>query len=324
MRGGFLRLIVSRGAQGLVVLLVVSALAFALLAAAGGDALAAVYNDPHVSAEVVRGLRESYGLDRPLHERYARWLAGALTGDLGFSFYFRAPVASVLWPRLRQTLALGGLAVALAWAVALPLGALAARRRGAWADRAAGALILLASSTPRIVLALLALVLAARWALFSTGAGAAAGSPSTGTSLGRLVLAASVLAVPLVALFLAQTREGLREALGEEFVRVARAKGLAERRVLVAHASRAALNPLITIFGYSLGGVMSGSVIVETVLGWPGLGALSVTAVRARDVPLLLAVVVVSSTAVLVGNLAADVLLRLNDPRVGLEEGRKN
>ena len=139
----------------------------------------------------------------------------------------------------------------------------------------------------------------------------------------RALLAALVLSVPLVALFLAQTREGLREALGEEFVRVARAKGLGERRVVFGHAIRGALNPLVTVFGYSLGGVVSGSVIVETILGWPGLGQLSVVAVRSRDVPLLMAVVVVTSTAVLAGNLIADILLRLNDPRISWEESGK-
>jgi peptide/nickel transport system permease protein len=102
-------------------------------------------------------------------------------------------------------------------------------------------------------------------------------------------------------------------------VQVARAKGLSERQVVVRHALRAALNPLITVFGYSLGGVLSGSVVVETVLGWPGVGQLSAVAVRGRDVPLLLGVVVVSSAAVLAGNLLADILLRLNDPRVGRE-----
>jgi peptide/nickel transport system permease protein len=316
MRSGVLKLVVSRAAQGLVVLLVVSALTFALLAAAGGDALDAMYNDPHVTAEVVESLRASYGLDRPLPARFARWLGGALRGDLGFSFYYRAPVGPLLLPRLLHTLTLGALALSIAWAVALALGAFAARAPRGWADRAAGALVLLASSTPRIVLALLALVVAARWALFSTGDGGG-GKPA------RALLAALVLSVPLVALFLAQTREGLREALGEEFVRVARAKGLGERRVVFGHAMRAALNPLVTVFGYSLGGVVSGSVIVETILGWPGLGQLSVTAVRSRDVPLLMAVVVVTSTAVLVGNLVADILLRLNDPRIGREESGK-
>jgi len=124
------------------------------------------------------------------------------------------------------------------------------------------------------------------------------------------------LSVPLIALFLAQVREGLSHALSQDFVQVARAKGLTERAVIMRHALRDALNPLITLFGYAFGSVVSGSVIVETVLGWSGLGSLSVTAVKTRDVPLLMGVVMITATAVLTGNLIADILLRLNDPRL--------
>jgi peptide/nickel transport system permease protein len=318
MGSRILNLIVSRVAQGTLVLLFVSAITFALLAAAGGDAVTALYDDPHVTEEVINRLRASYGLDRPLPVRYARWLGGVLTGDFGFSFYYRAPVGAILSARLKQTLLLGGLALAIAWALALAIGWPAARRRGRWADRLAGAVVVIASSTPRIVLALFALVFAARAALFS-GTGAEAG----GATFVRALLAASVLSVPLVAVFLAQTREGLRAALDEDFVRVARAKGLGERAVVGRHALRAALNPLITVFGISLAGVVSGSVVVETVLGWPGLGQLSVVAVRSRDVPLLMGVVLVTSTAVLAGNLLADIALRLNDPRIGWHESRR-
>jgi ABC-type dipeptide/oligopeptide/nickel transport system permease component len=178
---------------------------------------------------------------------------------------------------------------------------------------------LLASSTPRIVLALAALAFAASTSLFSIGAGAT----SAAGSLLNILLPALVLAVPLVAIFLAQVRDGLGVALHEEFVQVARAKGLSERVVTLRHALRSALNPIITIFGYSLGNVVGGSVIVETVLGWPGLGQLSVMAVRSRDVPLLMGVVLVTATAVLVGNLIADILLRFNDPRLREGETRR-
>jgi peptide/nickel transport system permease protein len=300
--------------QGLLVLLIISALVFVLLAATGGDALSALSADPLVSEATIKSLRQVYGLDQPLHVRYARWLANVLRGQLGQSFFYRAPVAQVLWPRLVSTLQLASVALALAWGLALTLGALAARRKGSWIDRFCGFLILLATSTPRIVLALLALAFAARTQLFSIGAVPA--EANSFAMLKRVVLPALVLCVPLVALFLAQVREGLGEALHEEFVQVARAKGLPERIVILRHALRSALNPLITIFGYSLGGVMSGSVIVETVLGWPGLGQLSVVAVRSRDVPLLMGVVLVTATAVLIGNLVADILLRLNDPRL--------
>jgi len=143
-----------------------------------------------------------------------------------------------------------------------------------------------------------------------------------GASLLNLLLPAFVLCVPVIAIFLAQVRDGLSIALREEFVQVARAKGLSERVVTLRHALRAALNPLITIFGYSLGGLISGSVIVERVFNRKGLGDLSVDALRSRDVPLLMAVVLVTSTAVLIGNLLADILLRLNDPRLREDQTR--
>ncbi|MGH9903863.1 MAG: ABC transporter permease, partial [Pyrinomonadaceae bacterium] len=306
-----LRLILSRLLQGVVVILVVSVLTFALLAAAGGDALTAVANDPLVTEQTLESLRRIYGLDRPVHVRYARWLAGVARGDLGHSFSYHAPVSGILWPRLLNTIILTSVALALAWAFSLGLGSWAARRAGTWVDRLCGLVILLAASTPRIVLALVALVFAAQTALFSVSptTEGGAGAPAGGAALARLLLPALVLAVPLVALFLAQTREGVGAALREEFVQVARAKGLSERVVVLRHALRAALNPLITIFGYSLGGAFSGSVIVETVLGWPGLGSLSVEAAAHRDVPLLMAVVMLTATAVLLGNLVADILL---------------
>src|ERR1051325_11220984 len=215
---------------------------------------------------------------------------------------------------------LAAFALVFAWAVALSLGALAARRAGSWADHLCSAVILLAASTPRIVLALIALAFAVRTSLFSIGASSAPTDMAAASLLRRVFLPGLVLGVPLIALFLAQVREGLGAALSEEFVQVARAKGLSERAVIFRHALRAALKPLITIFGYSLGGVVSGSVIVETVLGWPGLGQLSVISVRNRDAPLLMGVVLLTATAVLIGNLIADILLRLNDPRLGGEE----
>ncbi len=310
-----LKLILSRLLQGILVLLVVSMLTFALLAAAGGDALTTLRNDPLVSDRTLEEQRRVYGLDQPLTVRYVRWLGGIARGEMGESFSFRAPVWTILWPRLLNTLSLAIVALLLAWAVALPLGSAAARRPRGWLDKLCGTVVMLASSTPRIVLALVALAFAARTSLFNIGGGA-------GGSLLNILLPAFVLSVPLIALFLAQVRDGLGAALREEFVRVARAKGLSERVVMLRHALRAALNPLITIFGYSLGGLVSGSVIVETVLGWPGLGLLSVLAVRSRDVPLLMGVVLVTSTAVLVGNLIADVLLRFNDPRLREDSAR--
>jgi peptide/nickel transport system permease protein len=302
--------------QGLVVLLIVSALTFALLATAGGDAFTALRGDPSITEETIERLRRVYGLDQPLVVRYARWLGGIARGDMGYSFFYQVPVASLLRARLVNTLWLAAVALLLAGGVSLALGAWAARRAGSWVDRLCELVIVVAASTPRLVLALLALVFAAQTSLFAVNAPSSAQAALAATSLARLLLSASVLCVPLLALFLAQTREGVGAALAEDFVRVARSKGLPERVVVLRHALRAALNPLITIFGYSIGFTISGSVIVETVLNWPGLGQLSVVAVRSRDVPLLMGVVLVTASAVLAGNLLADIALRANDPRL--------
>jgi peptide/nickel transport system permease protein len=276
-------------------------LTFALLAAAGGDALTALADDPLASEATVEQMRQVYGLDQPFAARYWRWLSGAARGDLGESFFYHAPVSSLVLPRLLNTMMLGLAALGFAWAISLALGLSAARRPRGWIDRASDLLITLTASTPRIVVALALLAFA------------------SGTSLMThlsVALPAFALSVPLVALFLAQVREGVGEALGEDFVRTARAKGLSERTILLRHALRPSLTPLITIMGYSLGSVMSGSVIVETVLNWPGLGSLSVNAVRSRDVPLLMGVVLATAMAVFIGNLIADILISLNDPRL--------
>jgi peptide/nickel transport system permease protein len=316
-----LKLIFSRILQGIVVLLVVSALTFGLLAAAGGDALSALSVEPNVSPAAVAELRRVYGLDDPLAVRYARWLSEFARGRMGYSLHFHTPVSTVLLPRLLRTLVVAALALLLAWALALALGVQAARKpRSLW-DRASELLILLSASTPRIVVALFALAFAVRTNLFPVGGGDS--GASFGFSPARVLPPAIVLAVPLVALFLAQTRESLRAALAEDFVTVARAKGLSERAVVLRHALRVAANPLITIFGYSLGSVIGGSVIVESVLGWQGMGSLSVAAVSERDVPLLLGVVMTTATAVVVGNLVADILLRLNDPRLRRDEATR-
>jgi peptide/nickel transport system permease protein len=304
-----LKLILSRLAQGFLVLLVISLLIFVLLDTVGGDAVSALRDNPRVSEETIERLRRVYGLDRPLIVRYTNWLVNLTRGDLGQSLYFQAPVCRVIRPRLLRTAAMVAVAMAISGSIAILLGVAAARRSGGWVDRLCGFIILLAASTPRLVLALLALAIIARTTLFDS-------MVWNGPWLLRVLPPAFILSVPLIALFLAQTRLAIKMALEEEFVRTARSKGLPERLILLRHTLRPALNPIITIFGYSLGGLMSGSVIVEKVMNWPGLGQLSVMAVHNRDVPLLMGVVLVASAAVLIGNLVADVFLRLNDPRL--------
>jgi peptide/nickel transport system permease protein len=316
-----LRLLISRFAQGVAVLLLVSFITFSLLAAAGGDAVSAFGPDMIASESAVAELRRVYGLDQPFHVRYARWLGNVVQGDLGRSFYFRSPVAPLIGSRLVATLWISFLALSFSIAIGGGLGLLAAVRRNGVIDKLSSLMVLIASSTPRIVVALVALAVIVRtsWMRLADDSGGA------GLLTGKALIGALILAVPLIAIFIAQVKDGMLVSLSEDFVQVARAKGLSERTVVLKHALRGALNPVITIAGYALGGLISGSIIVERILGWPGIGQLSVTAVISRDVPLMMGVVLVTATAVLLANLAADLLLYANDPRMRIaREGRSS
>jgi peptide/nickel transport system permease protein len=308
-----LKLILSRLLQGVLVLLVISFLVFALLTRAGGDA-ASMLDKPRGSEETIENIRRIHGLDRPLMERYRNWVADVARGNLGHSLVLHAPVWSLIRLPLLRTGVLAALALLIAWSISLTLGIAAARRAGSLIDRLCSVIILLASSSPRLLLALLALAFISSTPLMNVV------GPASNYGVGvwsyRVIPPAIILSVPLLALFLAQTRVAIREALNEEFVLVARARGAPEWMVLLRHALRPAAGPLITIFGFSLGGVMSGSVIVEAVMGWPGLGQLTVSAVETRDIPLLLGGTLVAAAAVMAGNLAADILQRLNNPQL--------
>ncbi len=289
-------------------ILIVSAISFTLLSSAGGDALSTLRENPQVSDKTIEGLKRIYGLDRTFAERYGLWLFGAVSGDLGESFSFRIPVRTLIWSRFLNTLIMSFVAFAIAVAVSFFLSILSARYRRRFLSGFIETIVLLSASTPRMVLALLVLVITLRFSMSAPAAGE--------INLFQLFSGAIVLSVPLISVFLAQLRVGLADALNEDFVRLARAKGLAEWRVIALHALRAALNPFLSIAGLSFGGLLGGSVIVETVLGWPGLGALMVSAVRGRDVPLVMGVVLVASAAVWLGNTIAEVLQLVNDKRL--------
>ena len=292
----------------MLLLFVVSAIAFALLSSAGGDAFSALRENPQVSPEMVEKLRTAYGLDRSASTRYLSWLSGAFRGDMGESFTYRTPVTRLVAVRFWNTLQLGLLGLFIAITVSAVLAFISVRHPKGWLRRMNDLVILLSASTPRIVLSLFALLLVI--GLASRGISFRPGSWSL------LFLASAVLCLPLIAVFLAQMQSGLRDALEEPFVQFARAKGLGENAVVLSHAARAALNPVLSIFGMSLGSVFGGSVIVETILGWEGIGALMVAAVRGRDVPLVMGIVVVASAAVWLGNAIAEFLQMLNDKRM--------
>jgi len=304
-------------------LLVVSFLTFVMLDASGGDYLSKLVGNPEVSDEYLARMRATYGLDRPLLERYGRWLAGAVRGDLGRSFDYSRDVGDLLGERLGNTLLLAGAALLLSWGLAIPLGVLAAVRRGTWLDRGAGLLAYLGLSMPRVFLALLAVLFAAASGWFPLGGLRDEVRWDDLSAWGRvtdvawhLCLPALVLALTGMAGAMRQMRGHTLEVLEQDYVRTARAKGLPERTVLFEHTVRNAINPLVTLFGYSLAHLVTGAFLVEVVFSWPGMARLTLTALMARDVNLVMASVMLASVCLVLGNLVADLLLAAVDPRV--------
>ncbi|MFN2500816.1 MAG: ABC transporter permease [Pyrinomonadaceae bacterium] len=303
-----LQLTLKKLIQGILMLLIVSSITFTLLSSAGGDALTNLRDNPQISEQTIRGLQKVYGLDRPFLERYGSWLGRSVQGDLGESFSFRIPVASLVWSRFLNTVILSVTALIFAVGVSFALGFLSVRYKSRTLATVVEALILVTASAPRMVLALFALLVMLRMG--------AIGPASGSIGVFQLVMGAVVLSMPVISVLLAQLRSGLSDAMNEDFVTVARAKGLSEWNVITQHAWRASLNPFLTMAGVSLGGLFGGSVIVETVLGWPGIGALMIAAVRGRDVPLVMGVVITASAAVWLGNAVAEYLQFLNDKRL--------
>jgi len=307
-----LAIILRKFVQGALMLLAVSALTFTLLSAAGGDALSTLRDNPQISERTIEYMRVQYGLDRPLAVRYASWLGSALTGDLGESISYKTPVASLVWAKFLNTAIIGIVALGIAVSIAFALGTLSVRYKGTVLSSFTDGLVVLLASIPALVLAIAALVLTAR----------VVGNMSRDPEVlsGQFVLAAIALALPFVAITLSQFRAGLQAAENEDFTRLARAKGLDDWAVLLRHTMRAALNPFLTVTGLSFGTLLSGAVIVESIMGWPGIGPLLVNAVRARDVPLVMGMTLFASLAVWVGNTSAELLQAVNDPRLSIVE----
>ena len=320
-----MRYIARRALHAVFLMIAVSVLSFLFADLAPGDYFSEMRLDPRMSAGAVEGMRSGAGLDRPLSVRYIRWAASVARGDLGWSLAYNAPVAPLVWPRMGATLLLTGTATLLAWLVALPLGVWAAARRGTWRDGAVSAFLALLLSVPDLLLAIVFLAFAVRTGRFPAGGMTSAGFPSLGAAARvgdmarHLALPAAALALGMLPVLARHVRASMIEAMDSPFALSARAQGIPRVRLLFRHLLPAALNPLISLFGLSLGTLLSASLLVEVVMGWPGLGPLFLEAIMARDFALALAVVMLSTAFLAAGNLAADILLYRADPRIRLK-----
>ncbi|ACM06880.1 ABC transporter permease [Thermomicrobium roseum] len=294
----------------------VTILVFSIMHLAPGDP-AMIILGPKATAESLARLRHELGLDQPLPVQYLRWLGNVLQGDFGRSLQLKRDVSELLWTRFRATALLATAATVIAVAIGLTAGVVSATRQYSVWDRAAMLLALLGFCLPVFWLGLILQIgLAYRLPVFPVSGMNAPGQSGFLDTLHHLVLPAVTLGIGPAAVIARMTRSSVLEVIRQDFVRTARAKGLAERVVILRHVLRNALIPVLTIVGLQVGYLFGGAVLVEMVFSWPGLGLLMVNGILARDFPVVQGAVLVVATTYVLVNLLVDVLYTLVDPRV--------
>jgi peptide/nickel transport system permease protein len=281
--------------------------------------------NPQISPETIATLRARYGVDQPIAVRYERWIKAALHADLGYSIAYNTPVAPLLWSRAKNTLLLSSTTLLLTWMISVPLGVWTAEKRDGLLDH----LITIASSflisIPELVIAVGFLAIAVRWHFFRVG-GMTSGDFEDLSAWAKLRDVVLHLALPTLILVICETavivrhvRASVLEVLQAPFVQAARGYGAGRSRLLFRHVLPVAANPAIALFGFSLAGLISGSLVVEVVCGWPGLGPLILEATLARDLYLVIGGIMLSALFMVGGNFVADLLLFVSDPRIRTE-----
>jgi len=310
--------LIRRLLASLVVLLGVTVIDFYIITLAPGDAVDYLAGTADVSKEFSDRLREEWGLDDPIHLRYFKWLGNVLRGNFGLSTDTQEPVMDRIGQRLGRTLLLLGTALIISCIIAVPVGVIAALKPRSVFDFFVSAFSLLGVSVPNFFLSLLAIYLfVLKWKLLPTSGMYTIGEPfSILDRVRHLILPASIVGLSQVGELSRYTRSSMRNVLGQDYVRTARAKGLPERIVLVRHGLRNALLPLITLLGLRVPWLLGGAIIVETIFAWPGMGLLTVQASDQRDYAVLMGAALVSATMGIIGNLTADLLYSRADPRI--------
>ncbi len=297
------------------VLAVVAVLVFLLLRLTPGDPAAILAGDA-ASTQQIEQIRRHLGLEEPIVVQFGIWVGHLLTGDLGESFYYKQSVASLIAHRIEPTLSLAALTILVSILVAVPLGAIAAWRFGGWFDRALMGFSVLGFSIPVFVFAYLLIWLVSLKLGWLPVQGYQRLADGFLPFLRHLILPAITLSVIYIALIARITRASVLEALGEDYIRTARAKGLPEARVLVRHALANAAVPIVTVIGIGIAALIGGVVVTESVYAIPGLGRLTVDAVLARDFPTIQGVILLFSFVYVLVNLLVDVSYVFLDPRI--------
>jgi len=327
--------LVRRLAGTVPVLLLISLLVFLLIHAAPGDPTLLLLGEETNAAQVEQA-KERWGLNQPLYIQYLKFVQSAAVGDFGRSFKYTEPVMRVIMTRLPATIELAVIAIIIATVLAIPLGVWAGSRPNSWIDNLGTTFGLFGISMPSFWLAIMLILLLAGILNILPTSGRStygiAGPEQTGfyildsilqknwravwDGLTHIFLPALALGVNMLGILMRVTRSAILEVMNEDYVQTARAKGLQEKKVVWRHVTRNALIPVITVVGLELGTLLSGSIIVETVFAWPGSGSLLITALNARDYPLVTGVVMTYTMAFVAINLIIDGLYAIVDPRI--------
>lgn len=302
------------------IVLGITVLSYLILTLTPGDPVQMLIN-PGQSAEDSAIKRKAFGLDQPVYIRYVKWLGELARGNLGYSFSTGAPVTKRVGERIVPTLKLTGAALLLSYVIGIPVGVLAAAKRYSAVDYVATVLTFLGISLPTFFLGLAGIYIFAlrlQW-LPVSGTMTLGGAGGFLDGLHHLVLPAVVLAVAGAGLVARYVRSSMLEVMGQDYVRTARAKGLAEVIVMRHHALRNALIPVITLAGLQIPALLAGAVITEQVFEWPGMGRLTIEAINQRDYPVLMGITLIAAVLVAIGNLLADVAYAVVDPRIHYE-----
>ncbi len=318
------RYIIRRLLTSIPLLIGTTIIVFVLTEAMPGDYVAAMM-PPDASylrsEEQLHEMREALGLNKPAYERYFLWLGEVARGNLGYSLASGQPVIKEILQRLPNTLQLTVTSLIFGVFVGVTLGIISAVKQYSWLDQLLTLLGFIWVSTPGFVFAIFAIVVfSLKLQLFPTlGASPLGETGGLLTRLHHLILPASVLGLGSVATFMRYTRSSFLDVIRQEYITVARAKGLAERVILTRHALRNALIPVLTMIGLQIPWLLGGSIVIETIFVWPGMGSFTLNAIRSRDYALILGINFVAAVAVLLGNLITDIAYAVVDPRVSYE-----
>ncbi len=320
--------IVKRILQAVLTLLLASALCFAIVQLAPGDYLDTLRSNPQISPEFIAQLEQQFGLDRPPIVQYGKWLLSVLTRlDFGRSFIYSRPVSALLAERIPATLLLAIASIIITWAIAIPLGIISAVKQNTLLDRTLRVLSYLGQGFPSFITALVLLFIAQITSPWFPIGGMTSINHADFSPLGKVLDIGWHMILPTIALSITSfaglqrlTRGQLLDVLRQDYIQTARAKGLPENRVIYVHALRNAINPLITLIGFEFASLLGGSFIAEFFFNWPGLGRLILEAVRSQDLYLVMASLMMGATMLILGNLIADLLLKIIDTRIKLED----